>query len=367
MATIRYAQCWEDPETLRKALDVTTEDDVVSIASGGDNTFALLLDNPRSVTAVDANPLQIFLVELKLRAIQHLDYDDFAGFVGARPCGVRTQLYQRLRQTLSPEAGQYWDEHPGIIRRGIIHCGKFERYFAVFRQIVMPLVHRSSAIFRLLSADSLEEQQRFHDHVWNNRRWRWLFQVFFGKLLLGRLGRDPSLFRYVKDGNIGDILLDRVRRGLTQVPIRDNYFVEYILTGRYWNLEIAHPYLRAANFQVLKERIDRIQIVCSSLEDHLKTLRPGAISKFNLSDVFEYMSEEEMTRNLRQIHRVSRDQATLAFWTLFVPRDIPSGLKGQFESDRSASDKLQSTERAFFYENFCIWHVCHQAVPICVS
>jgi len=367
MATIHYAQCWEDPEILRKALEIGPEDEVLSIVSGGDNTFALLLDNPRAVTAVDANPLQIFLVELKMRVIQHLDYDDFVGFVGARACSVRNQLYLRLRQTLSPGARQYWDGHPGIIGRGIIHCGKFERYFAAFRQFVMPLIHGSSTIFRLLSASSLEEQQRFHDEVWNNRRWRWLFQVFFGKLLLGRLGRDPSFFRYVKDRKIGDILLDRVSRGLTQVPIPDNYFVEYILTGRYWNLDTAHPYLRPANFQILKDRIDRIRLVCSNLEDCLQTVRPGAISKFNLSDVFEYMSDKDLARNLQQIHRVSREQAILAFWTLFVPRDIPSGLKGQFESDRSASDRLQSSDRAFFYGNFCIWHVCHQAVPICVS
>ncbi|MFV2082520.1 MAG: DUF3419 family protein, partial [bacterium] len=59
---IRYAQCWEDPGVLCEALQVTEGDDVVSIASGGDNTFALLLQNPRSITAVDRNAAQIHLV-----------------------------------------------------------------------------------------------------------------------------------------------------------------------------------------------------------------------------------------------------------------------------------------------------------------
>ena len=54
---IQYAQCWEDPRTLLQGLNITEEDDVLSIASAGDNTFAILLENPRSVVAVDRDPV----------------------------------------------------------------------------------------------------------------------------------------------------------------------------------------------------------------------------------------------------------------------------------------------------------------------
>ena len=65
MIKVNYAQCWEDPRTVIHALEVSPLDDVISIASGGDNIFALLLNQPRSLVAVDMNPAQIFLVELK--------------------------------------------------------------------------------------------------------------------------------------------------------------------------------------------------------------------------------------------------------------------------------------------------------------
>lgn len=90
---VRYAQCWEDPRTLTAALAITQEDDVLSIASGGDNSFALLLENPRSLTAIDCNPAQIFLLELKIRAIQTFEYDDFVSFIGARASRRRRELY----------------------------------------------------------------------------------------------------------------------------------------------------------------------------------------------------------------------------------------------------------------------------------
>ena len=66
--SILYSQCWEDPELRAEALTVTAADDVLSIASAGDNSLALLPDGPRSVTAIDSNPEQLHLLELKMVA-----------------------------------------------------------------------------------------------------------------------------------------------------------------------------------------------------------------------------------------------------------------------------------------------------------
>ncbi|MDH3443985.1 MAG: BtaA family protein, partial [Deltaproteobacteria bacterium] len=240
---IRYAQCWEDPVSLRRALRVSQTDDIVSIASGGENSFALLLDGPRSLTAVDSNAAQLFLVELKMRALKRLDYDDFAGFIGARPCQTRERLYRAVRPELSPEAREYWDNRTVKIDQGIIHCGKFENYFSIFRRVVLPLVHTSTRVRQLLTASSVAEQRAYYHRVWNNHRWRALFRVFFGKWLMGSLGRDPSVFQYVRIDDIAEELLHRASRGVAEVPLRDNYFIEYILTGRFKDLERSHPYL----------------------------------------------------------------------------------------------------------------------------
>jgi S-adenosylmethionine-diacylglycerol 3-amino-3-carboxypropyl transferase len=354
---IHYAQCWEDPRALTRALEVTPEDDVISIASGGDNTFALLLDNPRSVTAVDRNPAQVFLVELKMRAIQELSYDEFIRFVGARSCRNRESLYASIRPSLSHEAREYWDERPQALRKGIIHCGKFERYFAIFRRFVLPLIHGPGTVQRLLTVASSREQERFFDGVWNNRRWRWLFRIFFGKFLLGRLGRDPSFFRYVNVENIAENLLQRTRRGLRDIPVHDNFFVEQIFTGKYGKLEAAPPYLCPSNFEILKERLGRLRLVCASLQELLKALQPRTISKLNLSDIFEYISNEQVELTLQEILRVCRDDARLAFWTLFIPRTVPSALTRWIKPCSSVAGRLLSTDRTFFYGSFCLWRL----------
>ena len=355
--TIHYAQCWEDPRTLCDALAITDDDDVISIASGGDNTLALLLANPRSITAVDYNPEQLHLLKLKLRALEQLNYKDFIGFIGAAPCRNRMSLYQQLRESLGAPEREYWDSRGDILNRGVIHYGKFERYFAYFRRWMLPLVQRPRSVRRLLALKSLEEQKEFYNRVWNNRRWRWLFRVFFGRFLLGRLGRSPEFFRYVKECNIAETLADRSRRGITEIPMADNFFIQYILTGAYPDPVEAHPYMRESNFRFLKENVHRIKLVQASLVEHLRTLPEGSISRFNLSDVFEYLSEVEVEKTLKEIVRVGRLEARLAFWTLFVPRKIPPSLTSHLVSETEPAQRLYVSDRAFFYGAFNIWRI----------
>ena len=357
MSGIHYAQCWEDPRTLMQALEITREDDVISVASGGDNTLALLLSNPRSLTAVDRNPAQIFLVELKICAIQRLECDDFVRFVGARPCQDRLRLYSYVRPFLSQGAREYWDGQTQDLVKGIIHCGKFERYFRVFRKLVLPFIHDRKAVEQLLAASSLDQQRIFYDRAWNNRRWQWLFRIFFGKFLLGHLGRDPSFFQHVTLDKVGEEILTRTRHGLTEVPIHDNYFVEYILTGHYGDLEKAHPYLRESNFSFLREHAGRVRLVCADLDEHLKSLRPGSVSKCNLSDIFEYVSYQAFERTLGEILRVCRSDARIASWTLLTSRNAPSGLTGRIDPCTSTSRELFAQNRTFFYGSFHIWRV----------
>ena len=359
MTGIRYAQCWEDPTPLTRGLRITPGDDVVSIASGGDNSFALLLHNPRSLAVVDSNPAQLFLVELKIRAVQELDYENFVDFVGARPCRHRQRLYTALRASLTDQARSYWDGQAEGLQQGIIHCGKFESYLRIFSRYVVPLIHRRRTVRKLLAPASREGQRIFYDEVWNNRRWRWLFRVFFGRFLLGHLGRDPSYFRYVALDDVGEELLRRTQHGLTEVPTGDNAFLEYILTGRYSDLETAHPYLRESNFASLKANVGRVQLVHGSLEDHLAGLQPSTVSKLNLSDIFEYMSDDAYELALREILRVCRPSARLGLWTLFIPRAIPPSLADRIRSVSSITESGErfASSRTFFYGGFHLWKV----------
>jgi hypothetical protein len=68
-----YNTCWEDPAVDRQALRLTPDDVLLVIGSAGCNVLDYALQAPRAIHAVDANPRQNALLELKIAAIRHLD------------------------------------------------------------------------------------------------------------------------------------------------------------------------------------------------------------------------------------------------------------------------------------------------------
>jgi len=101
---IRYSQCWEDPRLLIEALEIRPVDDVLSVTSAGCNTLALLLEGPRSIVAIDFNPVQNHVLQLKVAAVKALEYPEFLRFLGVRESTGRLDYYQRVRRHLPAEA-----------------------------------------------------------------------------------------------------------------------------------------------------------------------------------------------------------------------------------------------------------------------
>src|ERR1051326_5535235 len=150
---IRYAQCWEDADILLEALDVQPGDACLSIASAGENTLSLLTRNPGRVIAIDMNAAQLACLALRVAAYRELDHAGLLELVGSRPSQRRHALYLCCRSQLSAADRAFWDSHPKEIALGIGSAGKFERYFATFRDRVLPLVHSRKIVEQLLRSE----------------------------------------------------------------------------------------------------------------------------------------------------------------------------------------------------------------------
>ena len=124
---IRYANCWEDADILLAGLSPEKGSQIMSIASAGDNCFSLLTTDPEKVIAVDISVPQLFLVQLKKIAIQHLDRISYLRFAGFLPDENRTKTYLSLRQYLTDDCRSYWDQKAADLTEGVIHTGKFEK------------------------------------------------------------------------------------------------------------------------------------------------------------------------------------------------------------------------------------------------
>ena len=230
---VRYANVWEDADVLCAALEpVAAGGRLLSVASAGDNALALLTLDPSEVVARDLSAAQLACVALRVAAFRRLDRPALLAFLGVAPSADRLATFRGLAADLAPGARAFWEAQPRAIAHGVIHAGKFERYFATFRRFVLPLVQSRGNVDALRHATSLPEQARIYDARWDHARWRLLFRAFFSRTVMGLAGRDPAFFDHV-EGRVGDRILARTRRALTEVPTRDNPFFVFIVTGSF--------------------------------------------------------------------------------------------------------------------------------------
>jgi len=315
---VRYGQCWEDAGILCEALKAHEGRRCLSIGSAGDNSFALLAAGASHVTAVEMNPAQIACIELRKDAYLTLDYPNFLKSVTASR-------------------------------------GKFENYFEIFRTRVLPLAHSKMRVSKLLKPRDREARESFYNETWNTWRWRAIFKVFFSRFMMGRLGRDPAFFDYVS-GSVADRILERARYALVELDPSTNPYLHWILTGSYGkNLPLA---LREESFLKIRKALleNRFSIVEGSIEECLSG-QEQRYDAFNLSDIFEYMSEDSTESLLRKIILGSNKGARLAYWNMLAPRSRPESLANQLASCDAEADRLFKKDQAFFYSKFLVEEV----------
>ncbi|UCC49899.1 MAG: BtaA family protein [Gemmatimonadota bacterium] len=351
-ARLLFTQCWEDPRMDYEALQVQPHHTLLSVTSGGCNTLSLAALAPARVIAVDLNPTQSWLLELKIAGIRRLTHGEYLELLGVRDSRSRWELYHAVRDELTSDARAYWDTQRSAIESGLLGAGRYERYLAAFRRL-LHLIEGRSNIKRLLACQSLDEQHRFYEETWDSFLWRLFFRVFFSRTVLGLGGLDPRFFTYVNGmDSFGQHFRRLTRHALVDLPVPDNYFVAQIALGRYLDERAMPPYLLAENFETLRQMVDRIEIVTDELGAVLKSLPSNSVDAFNFSNVFEWVPPETFEAMLRETHRVARPGARLCYRNLLVRREHLPSLDHLFTPHDKLAARLLYHDRSFVYSNF---------------
>ncbi len=360
---IRYGQCWEDADVVLEAMNIQPGNTVLSICSAGDNTLAILAKNPAKVIAIDLSAAQLACLELRVAAYRTLEYEQVLSLMGCSNKHDRVKLYKQCRSLLSDDAKAFWDDHQNTISLGLCSSGKFEGYFSAFRTVILPLVHTADEISTLIEGGSPVERKSFYDKTWNTWQWRALFKLFFSRFVMGLLGRDPSFFQYAQ-GDIYSLLMSSTKHALTALDPASNPYLQWILTGTF---KTSLPYsLRKENFDAIKANLDRLEWRKQSLEDALEDVVDEAngtieskskFDSFNLSDVFEYMSQEAYESLLSKIARSANSGARLVYWNMMADRQRPESMSRQLKPLSQISQALFEKNKTFFYKRLVVEEV----------
>lgn len=352
---VRYANCWEDPLLLLGAMPPQAK--CLSIASAGDNSFSLLCGDPVSVTAFDLNRAQLDLCALKAAAFRTLEHEEFLrflGFAAAEP-GERSSLYrEKVREALEVSARERYDARRDLVESGVIDAGKFESYFRIFANRILPLTHTMRERRELMRAKGLEERRIFFRKTWANIRYRLLFKLFFNKWVMGRYGRDPEFFRYVRTVAISGEIWKRAERAMSELPTDDNPYLRYTILGTFDGV-LPH-YARAENFETIRSRLDRIKFVQGAPSDLAR--EPEGYGFFNLSDIFEYMGPDLFRATAGELASRSAPGAVYAYYNMMLPRKLTDVMPDAFTRQTELADRLFANNQAFFYGAYHVDVLC---------
>jgi S-adenosylmethionine-diacylglycerol 3-amino-3-carboxypropyl transferase len=348
---IRYAQCWEDTDVVLGALQTQPGDVCLSIASAGDNTLSLLTADPARVIAIDLSPSQLACLELRVAAFRHLSHAELLELLGARPGNQRKRLFDQLLGEMSDTSREIWLAQGEAVESGVGNVGRFEQYLNTIRRFAVNPTHSAEVREALFDSRPLHARKAFYDREWNNWRWRMLIRLACSRFVMGRLGRDPRFFRYAS-GSVADHIMGMAEHALVDLEPADNPYLRWIVEGCFGR-ELPH-YLRAENFESIRANLDRLEWHLADLKSWLDGADAQSVQRFNLSDVFEYLSEADSDAVFDAIARVGAPGARLAYWNMLVPRHRPEHLADRIVPLSDLSETLHQAARTFFYTDFVV-------------
>ena len=342
-----FAQVREDPLLELAALRPGADDHVMVVSSGGCTALSLLAAGAGRVTAVDLNATQNHLVELKAQAVASLGGRAATAFLGGAPDPRRLERWPGVRDRLGAAARRYWSERRRQVRDGVLRCGTSERFIAVVIGAMRRLVHPPARVRRLLACRSLEEQRALYEREWDSRRWRLLFRLLLNRWTFDR-AYHPAFFAHVSRPSFAAYFHEAVGRGLTELPVRTNYFLHQMLGGHYPAGDDAAlpPYLTAAGAAAVGGRLGGLTLVDGGVGTWLRGQPARSVHGFALSNVCEWMSATEVDALFAEIARTAAPGARVAFRNFVGWTEVPERWRSTFVEDGALGDRLGRQDRS---------------------
>jgi len=287
-----FAMTWDDSRADARILSIQPNDVILAPTSAGDNILSFVLQKPKHIYAVDLNPVQNHLLELKVAAFQALSYGGVWKLFGeGKEANFRKVLMDKLSPRMSSHACQFWlSQGPQIFAgRGLFYSGA--RNVLNLAKWRLLLTGRSSAANRLAEARTLDEQKdvwdrsvrsvalnlALHSVILGNKKSPWSMPKHQRAMIEkdavshGSSSADNALREYVANA------LDPIAR--TTLLGEDNHYYLPCLLGRY--SRSCHPdYLEPSSHKELSQAyaFDGLRIYTDEMSEIIARISPGTLT-----------------------------------------------------------------------------------------
>ncbi len=324
--SLLYNTCWEDPRLDLEAMDLQPDSEVLVITSAGCNALDYALAGPARIDAVDANPRQTALLELKQAGIRALDWDDFFRLFGHGRHPAARELYrQSLRKQLSPESRIFWDRRitwfqAVAARRAFYYQG----LSGSVARLVTAMLRQNPRLWRgicaLMEARSLVEQRQIYDQQIGQRligrSLGWILDRQVTMSMLGVPYPQREAVRAEHERGVAGFIAACLDQVCCQLPFWDNYFWTVYLRGHY-TPGCCPRYLSETGFAALKAGlVDRVVPHTDTVTGLLRSSAAPQPSHLVLLDHMDWMADafpRELAEEWQAIFTVARPDARVLF------------------------------------------------------
>ncbi|QDG93773.1 DUF3419 family protein (plasmid) [Rhizobium sp. NIBRBAC000502774] len=338
---LNFSSANEDGETELRALAGARR--IVCLTGSGTRPLDMLLSTAQEVVALDINPVQNALLELKIAAIRSLGYDDLLAFLGIAKSTTRLSAYRQLRPALSSTSREIWDRKRQMIDAGVWHAGKWEKLLLWNSRFLKLL--RGRDIKRLLEIMDVETQARLWENEFANSKLQTALEMIGRDWIWRWVMREPAGEFLPPPQEVGKRLNDDFSRAARSFFFRDSDFAMLIFKGRHDPDGALPVHLRRENYDLLKGRLGSLRIVEGGLAD-LPKLALGQFDGFSLSDFGSYSNRHFYEECWKGILAVAAPAAR--YCERIFMNDMPVPFE-RIGIDTGLSDALTASDKAIIY------------------
>ncbi len=330
----------------------------ITILSSGDNTLNLLPFEPAAIYSYDISPAQIHEAKLKIAAIEQLSYQEFLtllGYTGTEQ--QREELYYHLVDHLEKDTLTFWNQHLNLLQKGLSSQGWMERSFSLVRHLIRFFL--AEEYVHSLTAHTRQERQVIFEKKINRPMVRALTKLFMNNRPMTHiLFHKQAILNIPPTFDYQSYFWRNISRAFVDIGCVNNPYIYWIFTGellpesQYWQ-----PYLQERHFATLRQHTKKIHIFEQDIYNGLKDLDSDSVDAFYISDIFDWMSQENVEKTLLEIVRVAKKDAKIVCFILNYDKGIPPNLQKQILIDEVKSKEFSAQERVGIYSKINILEI----------
>jgi len=198
------------------------------------------------------------------------------------------------------------------------------------------------------------ERRALYEEHWNTLRWMVCTRLFLGRRFMSLFFDKAFFAQLTEDFSFGKHFEGKIRHALTEIPLWRSSFLSYALLGHYQSHSSLPVYLREENIPTIRARLDRLSLSTDDCASFFRSLPADTISRFNFSNIFEWMPQSDFEDLLKETVSVATDNAVMTYRNLLVPRSHPHAMNGMISSRQREAEQLHDRDLSFLYRSYII-------------